>query len=76
MVVAHPLHNIIIGGDFNTELKDESPFDQFWFEIMAKYNLECCDKLIPGTANNTPSHDSLGQRKWNDHNYDEGFEAN
>ena len=67
IIEAHPLHTVIIGGDFNTELKSESPFDPYWDEIIVKYNLICCDKFVLGTGNYTYNHESLGQKKWNDH---------
>ena len=39
MIDSHPLHAIIIGGDFNSELKDDSPFDSFWNALCAKFDL-------------------------------------
>ena len=64
---SHPLHSFIIGGDFNCELKGNSPFDPLWAEFTAKYDLTNCDNFIQSPDTYTYSHDSLGQRKWNDH---------
>ena len=46
IIDAHPLHSIIIGGDLNTELKGDSPFDPLWHDLTVKYNLSCCDQFI------------------------------
>ena len=35
----HPQHHVIIGGDLNTEMKGESPFDQIWTEFLSKNSL-------------------------------------
>ena len=67
MIDSHPLHAIIIGGDFNSELKDDSPFDSFWNALCAKFDLINCDNFISNANSYTYSHNSLGQRKWNDH---------
>ena len=72
IVSDHPLHKIIIGGDFNTELRNHSPFDPLWSNFVAKYDLLCCDQFINNNNNNnnnnyTYFHDSLNQRKWSDH---------
>ena len=65
----HPLHKVFIGGDFNTELKGNSPFDALWTNFISKYDLVCCDSFINNNNNNnyTYIHDSLNQKKWNDH---------
>ena len=63
----HPHHKVIIGGDINTELNNSSPFDPIWANFMSKYDIKCCDSLVTGDTNYTYSHDSLNQRKWNDH---------
>ena len=67
MLCSHPQHDIVIGGDLNTELKGNSPFDPLWREFMSKHDLLCCDNLMSSPITYTYSHDSLGQRKWNDH---------
>ena len=70
IIESHPLHSIIIGGDFNSELKGDSPFDTFWNDLCTKFDLIKCDKFISNSSSTptyTYSHDSLGQRKWNDH---------
>ena len=64
---SHPLHSVIIGGDFNCELKGNSPFDPLWTNFAENYSLTSCDNFIPTRGTYTYSHDSLGQRKWNDH---------
>ena len=68
----HPLHQFIIGGDLNTELRGHSPFDQLWSNFVTKYDLLCCDQFNNNNNNNnnnnfTYFHDSLNQRKWIDH---------
>ena len=30
----HPNHLVILGGDFNSELKNESPFDPLWNDFI------------------------------------------
>ena len=62
----HPNHHIIIGGDLNTELKGESPFDPLWREVITKNRFACCDNLV-SSPNYTYRHDSLNQMKFNDH---------
>ena len=47
---------IIIGGDLNTELKGNSPFDPLWTELMTKFQLSSCDNSFPSTTTT-----------WNDH---------
>ena len=63
----HPLHTVIIGGDYNTEFKGSSPFDHLWSEFISKHNLISCDSCISNPNSYTYFHDSLNQRKWNDH---------
>tara|TARA_B110001454_G_scaffold153252_1_gene142574 strand:- start:178 stop:1323 length:1146 start_codon:yes stop_codon:yes gene_type:complete len=63
-------HQVVIGGDFNTELKGNSPFDNLIRELMEKYNLRCCDALTATLSNNeayTYHHETLDQKKFNDH---------
>ena len=62
----HPDHLILIGGDFNTELKGSSPFDRFWDEFTRKNNLESCDRFFPSDSF-TYHHKGLNQKKWSDH---------
>ena len=57
---------VIIGGDMNTEFKENSPFDPLWTEVMTKFELACCDNSFPSSTI-TYQHNSLGHRKWNDH---------
>ena len=63
----HPNHKFIIGGDFNTELKNNLPFDSHWEEFIAKNDLELCDRHVTSQIDYTYRHDSLNQSKWNDH---------
>ena len=67
VVEDHPHHKIVIGGDFNTELKNESPFDPLWTEFMAKHDLTLCDNFVNSQINYTYFHETLNQKKWNDH---------
>ena len=62
----HPNHLVIIGGDLNTELKENSPFDQHWHDFMRKNQLSCCDNRYPSDSY-TYHHNTLNQKKWNDH---------
>ena len=66
----HPQHKFILGGDFNTEFVNNSPFDQLWREFNQKHDLVCCDSLVSNNNNNnhyTYIHNSLNHRKWNNH---------
>ena len=71
----HPLHKIILGGDLNTELTGNSPFDAHWREFSEKHNLVLCDSLVSvsdgGVGGDSPPytyiHQTLDQKKWNDH---------
>ena len=65
----HPLHNFVLGGDFNTEFLGNSPFDELWRDCITKSNLICCDNMTNGDTDDkyTYIHDTLGQTKWNDH---------
>ena len=66
LIENHPNHEIIIGGDLNTELRGNSPFDVYWSELMTKYSFTSCDSLFTG-PDYTYRHDSLDQTKFNDH---------
>ena len=61
-----PCHKIILGGDLNTELKGNSPFDPLWNEFTSRYKLSYCDSFFPPDSI-TYRHESLDQSKWNDH---------
>ena len=50
VIEQHPNHNVIIGGDINSELKNASPFDPFWCDFMSKNQLTCCDSLFPPSS--------------------------
>ena len=62
----HPNHLIVIGGDINSELKGQSPFDTYWSDFMSKSQLTCCDQFYPSSSV-TYNHETLGHKKWNDH---------
>ena len=66
LIEQHPNHHVIIGGDINSELKNDSPFDPFWCDFMSKKQFTCCDSLFPPSSI-TYHHVSLGHKKWNDH---------
>ena len=62
----HPQHQVVIGGDLNTELKGDSPFDALWIEHMTKNRFAYCDQYV-SSLTYTYRHDSLNQTKFNDH---------
>ena len=62
----HPNHLFIIGGDLNCELKGNSPFDSMWADFSTKNQFTYCDNLYSASGY-TYHHDSLGNRKFNDH---------
>ena len=62
----HPQHQIIIGGDLNTELKGDSTFDPLWRKLVKKKRLAYCSDLF-STPGYTYHHASLGHKKKNDH---------
>ena len=66
LIEDHQNHEIIIGGDLNTELRGNSPFDALWEELMSKNSFTHCDSLTTG-PNYTYRHESLNQSKFNDH---------
>ena len=66
IIEAHPHHAVIIGGDFNCELNNRSPFDPLWAEFCTKYDLVSCDDRYPSSSF-TYRHNSLNHIKWNDH---------
>ena len=66
LIEEYPHHHVVIGGDLNTELKDESPFDPLWQELMTKNRFTYCDQYVSSPAY-TYRHDSLNQTKFNDH---------
>ena len=70
IIADHPLHSFIIGGDFNTEFRDNSPFDDLWSDCLSTNNLVNCDNLFGNNNNNishTYIHQTLNHCKWNDH---------
>ena len=42
----HPRHKVIIGGDFNTEFKNNSRFDPLWRDFIRQHDLVCCDHFV------------------------------
>ena len=43
LIEDHPEHLFIIGGDLNTELKGNSPFDPLWNNLATKNRFAYCD---------------------------------
>ena len=66
LIEDHPHHHVVIGGDLNTELIGESPFDSLWRELMSKNRFAHCDPYVTN-LHYTYRHDSLNQTKFNDH---------
>ena len=66
LIEDHPEHLFIIGGDLNTELKGNSSFDPLWDDLATKSRFAYCDANFSGPQY-TYHHDTLGQRKFNDH---------
>ena len=66
MLSDYPDHDIVVGGDLNTELKGESPFDNLWNDFCSKFSLAYCDSLV-SSINHTYRHETLNQCKFNDH---------
>ena len=62
----HPQHVVIIGGDLNTELRGESPFDRLWDDLSRRKLLAYCSNLFTSPGY-TYHHASLGHKKLNDH---------
>ena len=62
----HPNHSFVIGGDLNTELKGESPFDYYWTEMMNERGLTYCSNLFTGPGY-TYHHQTLNHKKHVDH---------
>ena len=62
----YPQHKVVIGGDLNTELKGNSPFDALWTDLMTKNRFTYCDQYV-SSLNYTYRHDTLNQTKFNDH---------
>ena len=68
----HPHHQIIIGGDLNTELEGNSPFDIYWREFVLKYDLECCDSLVHSRSNPNDGGHANGSSAANNGDMDGG----
>ena len=62
----HPYHLFVIWGDLNCQLNSESPFDNLWDDLSSKHNFVYCSHRF-GAPGYTYCHESLGQRKLNDH---------
>ena len=43
----HPQHLVVIGGDCNTELRGDSPFDSLWQDFSTKHQLAYCSQFRP-----------------------------
>ena len=66
LIEDHPQHQVVIGGDLNTEFKDDSPFDVLWKDLMTRRRFAYCDQYV-SSPSYTYRHDSLNQTKFNDH---------
>ena len=66
LIENHPDHLIIIGGDLNTQLKGDSPFDALWLDLTSKNRLEYCSRQF-SQSGYTFRQEKLGQRKMLDH---------
>ena len=66
LIEDHPNHSIVIGVDLNTELKDESPFDPLWNQVITRNLLTYCDSFV-SSPKYTYRHDTLNQTNFNDH---------
>ena len=66
LIENHPHHLINIGGDLNTELKGDSPFDNLWEEMCARNQLAYCSPNF-STPGYTYHQDKLGHKKFLDH---------
>ena len=66
VIEEHPNHLVIIGGDFNSELRGDSPFDRHWKEFSDKNQLAFCSSRFPKDSI-TYHHKTLDQKKWIDH---------
>ena len=66
IIEQHPDHLTILGGDFNSELKGNSPFDPLWRDFISRHKLACCSSRYPANSV-TYHHKSLDQKKWIDH---------
>ena len=62
----HPLHDVIIGGDLNSELTDNSPFDPLWREFSTKNRLAYCSQFLPASSYSF-HQETLGHKKLLDH---------
>ena len=66
IIVDHPNHLFVIGGDLNCELNGKSPFDEHWANFATTNRFANCDALF-SSPGYTYHHESLGQKKFNDH---------
>ena len=62
LIADHPGHLVIIGGDLNTELKGNSPFDALWQDVTTRKQLAYCIGLA-SAPDYTYHHASLGKKK-------------
>jgi len=62
----HPQHLVVIGGDLNTELKGDSPFDPLWNNFISKNQFAYCNNRF-SSPGYTYHHETLGHKKQNDH---------
>ena len=66
IITDHPHHLFVIGGDLNCELNGKSPFDELWGNFATANRFAYCDSYF-SSPGYTYHHESLGQRKFNDH---------
>ena len=66
IVVDHPHHLFVIGGDLNCELSGSSPFDELWNDFSTKHRFVFCSSQFSAPGY-TYHHASLNQKKFNDH---------
>ena len=59
ILVDHPRHKLLLGGDFNTEMRGNSPFDNLWREFIKKHDLVCCDQFSNSSSNNNNNNNFM-----------------
>ena len=62
----HPQHLVVLGGDLNTELKGDSPFDPLWNNFILKNQFAYCSNRS-SSPGYTYHHETLCHKKLNDH---------
>ena len=62
LIENHPNHLVIIGGDLNTKVKDESALDNLWNDMVLKNRLAYCSHLFDSPGD-TFFQNSLSHKK-------------